>query len=309
MTDDAIRHLIKESAMDLIQAMRIFSKLADTESFTKAAEQLDLAVPVVTRNIASLERHLNARLLNRTTRRVSLTPLGQTYLDGCRSALEQVDKAELSVAQISSETSGLLRILAGTPFSLSRLGPLFTRFQQRFPNIHLQLTLSDREIDFVEEGVDAAILADYMVGSGTLIARPLFKYTYALVATAAHQPNTPEELKQLCFIGRPADSRGHALRLQPSETGPAVAEVTLFPSLVCNNAMMLHELARQGMGFAILPTVFVEEDIRTGKLVRLLPDWEIDGNYVDVCLVYPSRKFIPRRLQAFIDHVVEEFSG
>jgi DNA-binding transcriptional LysR family regulator len=300
--------------MDLIQAMRIFSRVADTKSFTKAAKQLDVSVPVITRNIANLEAHLNARLLNRNTRRIALTDIGQSYLEGCRVALEQIEDAERIVARTTCETQGLLRILSSTTFSLTRLGPVFTSYQKKFPNIHVQLTLTDRHVDFVKEGIDAAILADYMVSSEILVTRPLLKFTYSIVAAPSYLqqagvPCKPEHLENLCFIGRPADSRGHCLTLVAPDRDVPETSVTLMPSLICNNTMMLYQFAKEGMGIAILAMAFIEEDLRAGRLIRLLPSLEIASSDVHVCLVYPSRKFVDRKLRTLIDHVIEQFRG
>jgi DNA-binding transcriptional LysR family regulator len=299
--------------MDLVQAMRIFSRVAETGNFTKAAEQLDLSVVAVTRSIAGLEKHLNVRLLNRTTRRVALTDIGQSYLEGCRAALEQIEDAERNVARTTRETQGVLRILAGTPFSLTKLALVLTSYREKYPHIQVQLTLSDREVDFIEEGFDAAILADYMVGSDKPVTRPLMTYTYAIVAARSYlntvgEPQRPDDLRKMCFIGRSADTRGYALQVAAEPGVTAGSAISLIPSFVCNNAMMLHQLVKEGMGFAILPTVFVEDELRSGKFVACLAGQRIVRSDVDVCLVYPSRKFINRKLRTFIDHVVDEFS-
>lgn len=296
--------------MDLIFAMRVFARVAETESFTRAAERMDVSVPVVTRAIAGLEAHLNVRLLNRSTRRVALTPVGETYLEGCRAVLAQIEDVEKRVTQSGREIRGSLRVLAGTPFALTQLSPVLASYRRKYPNLRLQLILADRQIDFISDEVDAAIVADNLVDSKTLVLRPLFAYTYVVVASPTYLegtgiPSTPADLKSMAFIGRVADSHGHTLTLSDDMRG--AESVHLKPALVCNNALMLHQLALNGAGFAILPTVFVERELKAGSLVQLLtPRRVVDGN-VSICLAYPGRKYVSPKLRTLIDHVVDAF--
>lgn len=298
--------------MDLVQAMKIFSLVAEAESFTQAAEKLDLSVPVVTRIVGKLEAHLNVRLLNRTTRRVALTEVGHSYLERCREVLALIDESEKDVARATQDTQGSLRILTGTSFALAQLAPVLSAYHQKYPNIRVQLVLSDSAADLIEDRIDAGIMADYLLKSETLIVRPLLTYSYVVVASPAYinstvSPASPADLKTLCFIGRPADLRGQTLNFH-HPLNETEATVSVTPHFVCNSAMMLKNMVLEGMGYAILPRVFVEQHIAEGSLVPLIAPWSIAGNNVQVCLAYQSRKHISRPLRTFINHIIEEFS-
>lgn len=294
--------------MDLVQAMRIFSRVAETESFTRAGEQLALSVPVVTRSIAALESHLNVRLLNRTTRRVSMTEAGQIYLEGCRSLLQQLDEVEASVAKASQQMAGMLRIAASNSFALLRLGPVLAAYQARFPKVELNLTLVDHPIDLVQEGFDAAILSTEMVSSETLVMRRLRSIASLVVASPAYlsragTPLEPEHLSAHAFLA--AESFGRTFSF---ERGDAQQRVSLNPTFTVNSILMLHRAALSGMGLTMLPSSLVEADLASGALVRLVPAWQVREAEVSVALAYPSRRFVSPKLRSFIDHVIEAFA-
>lgn len=296
--------------MDLIQSMRIFSRIADTESFTRAAEQLDLSVPAVVRSIASLEAHLNVRLLNRTTRHVALSDAGLAYIEGCRAVLDQLEDAETNVTRGQRETQGTLRIAVASAFALHVLSPVFAAYHRAYPNIQLNLILVDREIDLIDEGYDAAIVADFMLKSETLVVRPLLEFGAVPIASsdylrAAGTPKQPADLAQLAFLGRTGEARGCSVTF----TGDTVEDVMLTPVFTVNNALILRQMVLAGIGFAFIPLALVNDDIKSGTLVQLLKNTEISGGNVRTCLAYPSRKHISNKLRTFIDHIIHTFEN
>jgi DNA-binding transcriptional LysR family regulator len=296
--------------MDLIHAMRVFARVADAQSFTRAAEQLDVSVPVVTRSIAALEQHLGVRLFQRTTRRVSLTDTGQSYLEGCRAVLMQIEDIETTVARTSSETRGSLRVVASTGFALTRLAPVFAAFQHRFPSIALQVSLMDRPVDIVDEGFDVGLVADHMVKSETLIMREIAALPRIPVASPAYlakagTPRTPQDLESHAFLAPSSDMRSHQWTFGD---GKETWRVHLTPTFSANSSMFLHALTLEGTGFSILPQTLVERDLRSGALQRLLAPTIVEDGEVSVFLVYPSRRYINRRVRTFIDHIAESFS-
>lgn len=298
--------------MDLVQAMKVFSLVAEAESFTQAAEKQDLSIPVVTRIISKLEAHLNVRLLNRTTRRVALTEVGHSYLEKCREILALIEQSENDVARATQDTQGTLRLLASTSFALAQLAPVLNSYNQKYPNIRVQLILSDRPTDLIEDRIDAGILADYLLTSEALIVRPLLEYSYIAVASPDYLkriniPTAPADLKRLCFLGRQEDLRGLTLTFHHQVNGAKVT-VPVIPHFVCNNAIMLKNMALDGIGYAILPKGFVKKHIVEKTLIQLIPPWNIANNNVKVCLAYQSRKHVSRQLRTFIDHIVEELS-
>lgn len=297
--------------MDLIQSMRVFSRIADTESFTRAAEQMDLSVPAVVRSIASLETHLNVRLLNRTTRHVALSDAGQAYLEGCRAVLDQLEDAETNVVRAQRETQGTLRIAAGSVFALQVLTPVLAAYRLAYPNIQLNLTLVDREIDLIDEGFDAAIVADYLLKSETLVVRPLVEFGNVPIASNAYLksagvPQRPADLARLAFLGRPGEARGCTVSFTGLDT---IEEVALIPVFTANNALILRQMVLADMGFALMPLALVDNDIKSGRLVQLVKPSIVSDAKIRTCLAYPSRKYISCKLRTFIDHITQTFEN
>ena len=144
--------------MNQIHAMRVFVRVSETESFRRAAQQLDVSNALVTRSIAMLEAHLRTRLINRTTRNLSLTEAGTRYLEGCRALLEELDNLETALAHTEGEPSGTLRVVASSSLSLLTLTPLIDGFRKRYPKVNVRLTLAERHVDLVEDGFDVGIV-------------------------------------------------------------------------------------------------------------------------------------------------------
>jgi DNA-binding transcriptional LysR family regulator len=296
--------------MNHLQAMRVFLKVAEAGSFGRAAAGLELSNAVVTRYVALLETHLNTRLLNRTTRSVSLTEAGHTYALGCKAVLDQVDEIEAAVSSSSTDPSGTLRLVASASFSLHGLTPLLSAYRDSFPNVRLRLTLLHRPVDLVDEGFDVGIVVPRLVNSGTLINRPLFKVTPAVVAApgylATHgTPALPASLAKHTFLAPSSDIHGSTW----SFTGPSGVDedVSLDPAYTVNNSQMLRQAAMSGMGITVLPESHVARDIESGALVRLLPGFAVKHADKEVSLVYPGRRHVSAKTRSFVDFTLAYF--
>jgi DNA-binding transcriptional LysR family regulator len=296
--------------MNLLHAMRVFSKVAETESFGRAAAALDLSNAAVTRYVSLLETHLHARLLNRTTRSVSLTEAGRLYAEGCRAVIEQVEGVEASVTNSCVDLSGTLKLVASASFALIGLTPMLSRFHDRFPNVKLRLTLLHRPVDLVAEAFDVGIVTAHQVNSGLLINRPLFTVGTVLVAAPEYLskrgvPDRPAALTKHAFLAPPADMHGATW----SFAGPSgvVESLVLDPAYTANSTHMLRQAAVSGMGVTVLPESHVLEDIRTGSLTRLLPDYSIKDADKEVSIVYPGRRHVPAKTRSFVDFALDHF--
>lgn len=290
--------------------MRVFSKVAETESFGRAAAALDLSNAVVTRYVSLLETHLNTRLLNRTTRSVSLTEAGRLYAEGCRAVIEQVEGVEASVTNSSADLSGTLKLVASASFALLGLTPMLGHFHDRFPGVKLRLTLLHRPVDLVAEGFDVGIVTAHQVNSGMLINRPLFRIGATLVASPAYLsragvPDRPAALSRHAFLAPSADIHGSTW----SFSGPsgAVENVALDPTYTVNSMTMLRQAALFGMGIAVLPESHVKQDMRDGSLLRLLPDYAIREADKEVSIVYPGRRHVSAKTRSFVDFALDYF--
>jgi DNA-binding transcriptional LysR family regulator len=296
--------------MNHFQAMRVFVKVAESESFGRAAAALDLSNAVVTRYVALLEAHLNTRLLNRTTRSVSLTEAGRAYADGCRAVLEQVESIESTISKSALDPSGTLKVVASASFSLFGLTPLLHAYRDAFPNVKVRLTLLHRPVDLVDEGFDVGIVVPRLVNSGTLINRPLFKVAPVLVAAPSYLakhgvPVRPAELAAHTFLAPSADIHGPVW----SFTGPSGEDedIAIDPGYTVNNAQMLQQAAVSGMGITALPENHVADDIADGALIRLLADHAVRDADKEVSLVYPGRRHVSAKTRSFVDFVLAHF--
>jgi DNA-binding transcriptional LysR family regulator len=293
--------------MNQLQSMRVFVKVADLGSFVGAAGALDLSTAVVTRHVADLEARLGTRLLNRTTRRLSLTESGATYLERVRHILADLEGVEQMVVARNHEPVGTLRIVAPVVFGLHSLAPVVQSYAARYPDVVPDVTLADRHVDLVEEGFDVGILAARHMRSASIVTRRLTTGYMTVCATpdylAQHgTPMRPEDLLRHSCLSRPAEQGGEERVFK----GPD-GEVRVRPtnSIAANNAEMLRQFALLGMGVAILPSYLIGRDLTAGRLVRLLDEYSLPP--IEITIAYPSRLHLPAKVRTFIDHLVEHF--
>ncbi|TDV34780.1 LysR family transcriptional regulator [Paraburkholderia caballeronis] len=298
--------------MNQIHAMRVFVRVAESQSFRRAAQQLDVSNALVTRAIATLEAHLHTRLINRTTRNVSLTDAGLRYLEGCRSVLEELDHLEHAVLHTEREPSGTLRVVASGALSLPTLTPLIDGYRRLYPRVHVRLTVDARNVDLLEDGYDVGILTASPAPGSELITRTLG--TSAFVPCAAPswleehgEPGTPEQLTLHAAISLPPDQ--HSATWRFARAGEHAQPVTLQPAYAVNSMLMVRLAALAGMGVAIVPAPLVADDFAAGTLQRLLPDYEIDDPDARLSIVYPGRQHLPAKTRRFVDYAVEHFAN
>lgn len=290
--------------MDTLDAMRVFVAVVERNGFSAAAQALDLSTAGVTRQVAALEKRLSTRLLHRTTRRVSPTSAGAAYYAQCVRLLAEFDALEASIGAQALEPSGLLRINAPVSWGIARLGPLLAGFREQFPQVELDLALSDRLVDMVEEGYDVAIRITREPGP-TLIARRLGESRISLCAApsylAAHgTPTTPQALQDHACLGYSYWSGGDQWPLH----GPAGdVQVTVNSLLRANNGDVLREAAIAGVGVILQPDFLLQEALADGRLVRILPDWEAAP--IGIFAVYTSRSHLAPKVRSFIDYLVQ----
>ncbi|MGI4815053.1 MAG: LysR family transcriptional regulator [Janthinobacterium lividum] len=293
--------------MDQLSAMRILVKAADAGGFGRAAAQLDVSNATVTRAIGLLEAHLNTRLFNRTTRSLSLTEAGVSYVENCRRLLEELDEVESNIVDAARRPSGTLRIAVSSTFALFGMMPMLTAFYTRYPGVTVRMTLIDRVIDLVEEGYDIGIVPPNMVSSKTIVSRPLIKTRPIVVAAPGYlaqfkEPQRPSDLNNLSLLSPTVDSN----RVSWDFEGPhGVEHINFEPIFIVNNALMLRQAALAGLGVSMLPDSVVVDDLRNGSLIQLLPEYSLMGGNIELLLVYPSREYQAKRTRAFIDLTTE----
>ena len=286
--------------MDALRCMQAFVAVAEHGSFAAAAVQLQVSAVMVGKYIQQLEAHLGTALLQRNTRHQRLTEAGAAYLAGCRQVLEQVQQAEADVAGLQRQPQGLLRISAPTTWGSCVLAPLLSSLLRAQPLLNIELDLSNRRVDLIEDGFDAAIRVGPLP-SQELVARPLPPYAMSLCASPAYlrrrgTPRTPADLAGHDCLSHLAWRGGHGWQLANGE------QVDWEARLSSNDGYALREAAVAGAGLILQPTALLAADIAAGRLKPLLRDYVPAPRPMH--LIYlPDRRPRPR-LQCFIDFVM-----
>ncbi len=292
--------------MDLNE-IKTFVKVVQTGSFTQAARQLGMPNSTVSAKVSALEKRLGVTLLQRTTRKLRLTEAGETYFRESSQGLEQILKAENDASSSQAEPHGLLRITGPMDMGNNCLTELVSGFRKKYPQLSLEFLFTDRRVDLVAEGIDVAIRAGELRDSG-LIARKIGLTYWIAVASPAYlkragTPSTPDELDQhVCLQFTPFGADAWELT-----DGKRTVNVPLTRRLVANELSFVKQLALAADGIAMLPAYMASAEIKTGKLVRVLPDWR--SRMVPLHLVYPGQKFVPPKVRAFVDWALEGLRG
>lgn len=293
--------------MDKLAAMRVFVKVVELGSFTKAAEALKVSRTMATTHMARLEEHLGVRLLNRTTRRLSLTEAGTAYYEKCAGLLAEIETLEDSLEAMTEEPRGVLKISAPVSFGSLHLGSALGEYLERYPQVNLDVSLNDRTVDLVEEGYDLAIRIASLVDS-SLIARRIASTRVRACASPAYLarrgvPAHPRELAGHDCLGYAYSGAGGVWSFEGPD-GPV--EVRARTETRANNGDFLRILALHGHGIVLLPAFLIPDDLAAGRLVELLPDYAAPE--LGIFAVYPSRKYLSAKVRTLVDFLVQRFA-
>jgi len=283
----------------------IFTRVVQTGSFTAAARALGMPKSSVSRKVSDLEDRLGARLLQRTTRQLGLTDAGRLYFDHAARIVAEIEEADQAIGQMQATPRGLLRVTA--PLSFGILGPIVATFLSRYPEAQIDMVCTDRRVDLVEERFDVAIRAGRLDDS-TLVARKLGMIRRVLVAAPAYlrrhgRPRAPADLVEHACLSFGA---GQTPDLWNLRAGDRAEEVRVSPRLSVNDLELLVEVARAGIGIALIAEFICGDDLRAGRLRRLLPDWCSTEEPVHV--VYPTARHLSPKVAAFVDLLRERFA-
>jgi DNA-binding transcriptional LysR family regulator len=295
--------------MDRFTGMAVFVKVVESSSFAAAARHFRLSPAMVSRHVHALEEQLGAQLLNRTTRRVSPTEVGQAYYQRVRQILADIEEADRLASDLQATPRGLLRITSSQSFGIRHLAPAIADYLALCPDVQMDVTLNDRYLEIIEEGFDLAIRIGHLESS-SLIARRLAPIRMALCAAPGYvarhgTPQTPADLAQHnCLIYAYAESQ-REWRFVDSAGKEHAIDVS--GRLRANNGDVLRIAALQGQGVALGPTFILGEDIRAGTLVRLLPDYTPPE--VGLYAVYPPSRHLSVKVRSFVDFLVTRLGG
>jgi DNA-binding transcriptional LysR family regulator len=275
--------------MDRLQSMRVFAKVVEHGSFARAAVALDMSNTVVTRNLADLESHLGTRLLNRTTRKLSLTETGQQYLERVKQILSDVDDADAAASSSSRKASGTLRIYCQTSFGQSQLARLLPLYAEAMPDVVLDVTLADHVVDLVEEGFDAGILLGLQKFDATMIARH-------------GSPATKFDVSDHKCLNFAFEQLRHSW---PMSFDGEKGDIPITSRMISNNGIVLRHAALAGMGIMVRSSFTLEDDFSSGRLVQLLKGHHLGT--MPINLVYPSRRLMSCKVRTFVDFMSAQF--
>lgn len=297
--------------MEMLREMAIFAQVVDSGGFSAAARQLGLTTSAVSRHVSRLESHLGGRLLQRTTRSQALTELGQQVHVACARMLSTAREIHALAGSYSARPNGVIRVTAPVVFGQVWLAPRLPAFLDRYPDIDVRLTLVDRNVDLVEEGVDLALRIARELAPG-LAARPLMEIDYVLVASAAYlashgAPATPQQLAQhrCSYLGYARFGAHWQLR-----RGAESVSVSVPTRLTVNNSAALLAVAEAGDGIALVTGFCARAALDQRRVVQVLPDWTIEEPYAGTAhAVYTPGPHLALKVRALIDYLVEAAEG
>lgn len=275
-------------------------------SFVAAARQLGLSPAAISKNISELEAHLGARLFNRTTRHLSCTEAGLQYFDTVNRVLDELENADAALGPLQKRPSGLLRVAAPITLTQIRLSAAMPRFLERYPDLSVELNTDSRAINMIEDGFDVAIRATESLTDSSLIARKLMTMQQVVCGSPAYfqkngHPDQPRDLQQHNCLS--FSRSGHAEEWEFNKQG-VQERIQVAGRYRATSSLAIRDAILAGSGLGLLPRIYIKEDLKSGALQTVLDDW-VSAQY-SVYAVYPSRRYVPAKVSAFLDFVAEE---
>ncbi|MEY5100089.1 MAG: hypothetical protein RJA36_2808 [Pseudomonadota bacterium] len=294
--------------MDRLTELELFVKVAECGSVGGAADALGLSNPAASRHLASLEKRLSARLVERNTRRLYLTSEGQEFYERARTALAELQEAEAAINSSTIDPSGVLKISASLSFSLHQIAPRLKRYHQLYPNVRVHVEAANRYLDMIDHGIDVAIRTREFEPDSNITIRRLGSTRRILCAAPNYlaergTPKHPQELPAHDFLVYVLANKASELRLSRDSESVLVTVQGLLES---NDGQVLRRAALDGMGILVQPSYIVYDDIVAGRLVPVLNDWDLPRLQINIA--YPSRKYLSAKVRSFIDFMVDEFA-
>ena len=295
--------------MSSFSNLELFVKTIEVGNFSALGRQLHMAPSSISRQINTLEEELGVRLLQRTTRNISLTEAGQIYFERVSKILGELEEAQLAITQLQASPKGVLRLNVAIPFGERNIVPLIPGFLALYPDLKIDLALEDRSIDLVEERVDLAIRIGRL-GDSSIVARKLAENQFVVCASQQYfethgLPDTPDDLTHHnCIVNK---------NIPNSDTwqfrdGKSTQNISVSGNFLANTGGALYRAMLSDLGIAVLPTWFVGEDIKQGTLQVVLEDYEVNLPAMTdsaIYALYPAGEYLPPKVRVFIDYLIE----
>lgn len=292
--------------MDTLSNIKAFVQVVEAGSFALAAERLNISRAMVSKHVQQLEDRLGVRLLHRTTRRLSLTEAGTAYYERCGAVLDALDEADVAAAQLALTPKGTLKVNAPVAFGTRHLYPAIAEYLRSYPEVKLDLTLQDEQVDLVKEGVDMALRVGQL-GDSSLVARRLAPARLAVCGSPDYfakygVPRTPEDLKRHNCLGYAYSEFPETWHFTGRDGEHAIQ---ISGNMRANNGEVLRAAAIDGLGIALQPTFIVGDDLKAGTLQAVLSHYTPEE--FSIYAVYPSRRHQSVKLRMFIDFLINRF--
>ncbi len=289
-------------------AMALYVKVVENNSFSRAAEREGIPVSTVSRKISELEKALGVRLLERSTRRLRMTEIGQDYYERCRRGLEEFETANLMVSDQQADVSGRLRLSAPPSISDVVIIPLIEAFQALYPNAIVNCLVTDRHVNHIEDGIDISLRVGDLKDS-SLVARRLLRYRSVLVASPGYlkRAGAPSHPNELPLHGLVAFSRWEPAVTWVLENNGETHKVNVQPRIAINDYAGVHSAVINGLGISEIPSILCGPELQDGRLVEIMPEWQFSP--VTLSAVYPSNRNLSRLVRLFKDFCVERIEA
>ena len=286
--------------MDKLNAISVFCKVIETQSFTQAANQQNISVAMASKLVSQLEEHLKTRLLQRTTRKIVPTEAGMLYYQRCQAILLDLSEADSSISNMATSLQGNLLISVPRDFGLLYISPNLPKFIELHPNLHVEIEFEDKRVDLFAEGYDLALRIGYMQDS-SLVARKISSSPMHFVASPSYlesrgTPLTPDDLEY--HQGLLYKSSLNQVHWQSTKANQ-IQRYKIQSKVVSNNGMALLEMTKAGLGISNSPSFFVKDALASGELVEILSEYK--QKPLDIYVVYPNRRHLPAKVRVFIE--------
>ena len=297
--------------MQNLSGMAVFARVAEAKSFSEAARRLGLSKSAVSKQVAQLERSLQARLLNRTTRRLSLTEVGAAFYEHCARMLAEAEAAELAVSRLYAAPRGVLRVTSPAAFGHVQIAPGIPDLIARHPELEVQIVMNDRAVELAEEGFDVAIRVTDRLPPN-VVARKLMTVRWLTCAAPGYLqqhgiPRVPQDLKSHNCLFYSFLESSIEWRFRSRQ---GAEKVRVAGNFTANNSEAIREAALKGLGVALLPTFLVTPDLEAGRLTQVLANYEIEGTVAnDIYALYLPTRYVSPKVRAFVDFFVERFGA
>jgi DNA-binding transcriptional LysR family regulator len=293
--------------MDRFTALNVFRHVVELGSFVEASRVLKLSPAAISKNVNELEAYLGVRLLNRTTRKLSLTESGSFYYERVKQVLNDLSDADDVLTDLKQIPKGTLRVSAPVTITLTCLSNQIPKFLERYPEVSLDLQLNDRRVDLIESGFDMVIRGSDNLEDSSLVARKLKVIKHVVCCAPSYlekhrAPKSPEDLEQHnCVQFSLSD---HATEWTFKKEGRTIS-IPVNGRYKVDSSIAVRDALRNGFGLSLIPLMYVKDDLKAGKLTTVLDDWA--PNETTLYAIYPSRRYVVSKVRAFIDFLIDEF--